>query len=63
MAIGKKKVSVFTSKKKTAKFDTSKIEAMIRDRAYYLWEEKGRPQGRDLDLWLQAKKDISAKRK
>jgi hypothetical protein len=28
-------------------------EREIRDAAYYLWEEEGRPEGRALDHWLQ----------
>jgi hypothetical protein len=26
----------------------------IRERAYFLWESRGRPHGKDLDLWLLA---------
>jgi hypothetical protein len=29
-------------------------EDRIRERAYKLWEENGRPEGRDLELWEQA---------
>jgi hypothetical protein len=29
-------------------------EDRIRERAYKLWEEKGRPEGRDVELWEQA---------
>lgn len=29
-------------------------ETRIRERAYKLWEENGRPDGRDADLWQQA---------
>ena len=29
-------------------------EEQIRERAYYLWEKEGRPEGRDLDHWLVA---------
>jgi hypothetical protein len=28
-------------------------EQEIRDAAYYLWEQEGRPEGRALDHWLQ----------
>jgi hypothetical protein len=27
----------------------------IRDAAYFLWENDGRPEGRALEYWLQAK--------
>ena len=29
----------------------------IRARAHELWEQQGRPVGRDLDIWLQAERD------
>jgi hypothetical protein len=32
----------------------------IASRAYSLWEQQGRPQGRDLELWLQAEKQLKA---
>ncbi|MBN1594975.1 DUF2934 domain-containing protein [candidate division FCPU426 bacterium] len=33
---------------------------MIRERAYQIWEETGREHGNDMDIWLQAKKEILA---
>lgn len=30
----------------------------IRGRAYSIWEEEGRPDGRDGDHWLQAEREI-----
>jgi hypothetical protein len=42
----------------TGKADLSK---MIQDRAYYIWESKGKPAGKDKDIWLQAEKEIKAK--
>jgi hypothetical protein len=30
----------------------------IAARARELWEQKGRPEGRDLEFWLQAEKEI-----
>lgn len=30
-------------------------EARIRERAYLLWEEEGRPHGRDVDYWERAR--------
>jgi Protein of unknown function (DUF2934) len=32
----------------------------IRRRAHEIWEEKGKPEGSELDFWLQAEKEISA---
>ncbi len=30
----------------------------IRERAFAIWEEEGRPVGRDREHWLQAKKEL-----
>lgn len=34
--------------------------ACIASRAYSLWEQQGRPHGRDLELWLQAEKHLAS---
>lgn len=31
----------------------------IRERAYFIWENSGRPQGQDLEHWLMAEMEIS----
>jgi hypothetical protein len=36
------------------------IEALIRERAYIIWEQSGRPLGRDKDHWFQAAKEVAA---
>ena len=33
-------------------------EEVIRERAYAIWEEEGRPEGCDLDHWLRAEADL-----
>ena len=33
-------------------------EANIRNRAREIWEENGRPAGRDLEFWLQAEREF-----
>ena|ERR1700730_14196157 len=33
-------------------------EGKIRNRAREIWEENGRPQGRDLEFWLQAEREF-----
>lgn len=43
------------------KIDEGKLNKMIKDRAYFLWLEKGKPQGQDASIWLQAEKEIRAK--
>ena len=35
-----------------------KLSKWIRERAYYLWEEEGRPQGKDLDIWVKAEREV-----
>ncbi len=34
----------------------------IRQRAYQIWEENGRPAGRDLEHWLIAQQEMHARR-
>jgi len=34
-------------------------EQAIRERAYAIWEEEGRPGGRHLDHWLRAEAEIN----
>ena len=36
------------------------VEQRIRDRAYAIWLEEGRPHGRDADHWFQAERAILA---
>ncbi len=33
----------------------------VRDLAYQLWEQEGRPAGRERDHWLEAERLLSAK--
>ena len=35
-------------------------EEAIRERAYAIWEEEGRPHGKDLDHWHRAEAQINA---
>lgn len=37
----------------------SSLEEEIRDRAYQLYEERGREDGHDLDDWLSAEAEIT----
>jgi DUF2934 family protein len=30
----------------------------IQEKAYSIWEQKGRPDGQDFDIWLQAEKEL-----
>jgi len=35
-------------------------EQAIRERAYAMWEEEGRPDGKDLDHWYRAEAEIDS---
>ncbi|UCD16149.1 MAG: DUF2934 domain-containing protein [Candidatus Omnitrophota bacterium] len=34
---------------------------MIREKAYFLWEEQGRPVGEDVNNWIKAEKEVRSK--
>lgn len=36
------------------------LEAKVRARAYSIWERENRPDGKDIEHWLQAVHDIAA---
>lgn len=37
-----------------------KDEAAIRQRAHQLWEQAGRPEGRDMEFWTLAEVSLAA---
>ena len=37
------------------------ISEYIRTRAYYIWEEMGKPHGQDESIWKQAEEEIASK--
>jgi hypothetical protein len=39
---------------------TNVSHAEIARRAYLLWEQRGRPEGRDVEFWLEAEADLIA---
>jgi hypothetical protein len=41
--------------------DTRRTKQEIRGRAKELWEQNGCPAGRDLEFWLQAEAEITAR--
>jgi hypothetical protein len=36
------------------------VEQAIRERAYQIWEEEGRPDCKELDHWLRAETEVIA---
>jgi hypothetical protein len=36
-------------------------EAAIREQAYLLWEQEGRPHGREMEFWTRAEVALAAK--
>jgi Protein of unknown function (DUF2934) len=46
-----------------ASADPAAREQAIRERAYAIWEEEGRPDGRDQDHWLRAEAEIGSAEK
>lgn len=34
------------------------LERRIRDRAYRIWLDEGQPEGRYLDHWIRAKREV-----
>ncbi len=45
----------------TADSEPQNLQEEIRLRAYELYEERGREDGRDVDDWLQAEEEITKK--
>ncbi len=39
-------------------FEQAALEQRIRERAYELWLEAGRPNGNDVELWHRARREI-----
>ena len=36
-------------------------DAAIREQAYYLWEQDGRPEGRETEYWMRAQVSLTEK--
>jgi hypothetical protein len=41
--------------------DIAQQDLWIRERAYWLWEQEGRPEGRELDHWYRASREIAGR--
>ena len=38
----------------------SQRNRLVRDRAFHIWDEQGRPSGREVENWFQAEQEIQA---
>lgn len=47
----------------TEKFVDLDFERQVRQAAYHLWEEAGRPDGKEKDYWFQAMDKLLVSRK
>jgi len=55
--------SIFGLKKTpTLKLSNEGLNGRIKEKAYELWEQKGRIQGKDFDIWLEAEKIVKGNR-
>ena len=43
------------------RLEARRTKQAISARAHDLWEQEGRPSGRDLEFWLQAESEIKAR--
>lgn len=46
----------------TEKFIDLDFEQSVRQAAYHLWEDDGRPEGREKEYWFRAMEQLLAKR-
>ena len=44
---------------KDAQDNPAERERRIAERAYHRWQQRGSPEGSDLDDWLEAEKELS----
>jgi hypothetical protein len=51
-----------TKKTPTAVNESQELEIQIRQRAYKLYEARGRKDGHDLEDWLRAEEEITQKK-
>jgi len=35
---------------------------MVSERAYYIWESMGKPEGKDMEIWVKAEKELRSKK-
>jgi len=61
--MAKKRTSSVIIKTKKKKLTDEEVFDFIQDRAYRLWDQAGRPQGKDWEFWFEAEKEIKGRLK
>ena len=56
----KKKVTRKSLTKKLNKLTEEEIFDFIQDKAYRLWDEAGKPQGKDWEFWFKAEEKVKS---
>lgn len=60
MAKTTSKSNLGLKKSSTLKLSDEEIATCIKKKAHELWEQKGRIQGQDLEIWLEAEKIVKS---
>lgn len=60
MSKGTVAVSKRQDRKNSGKYSARQLE-MIQERAYWIWEAKGKPANSDLDNWREAEAELKGK--
>jgi hypothetical protein len=58
MATKAKARSAGSAQKPAGKMSSEEVTGLIRKKAQELWEKKGRVQGKDLEIWLEAERAV-----
>jgi hypothetical protein len=56
---GRGRLFVMPGKSEGIEMQVANLDGAIRERAYAIWEEEGRPHGRDWEHWYRAMQEIA----
>ena len=59
--MAKTKAKAKATKTRKGAIDETMLNSMIQERAYFMWEEMGKPQSSEVNIWLEAEKEIKSK--
>ncbi len=54
------KINKASSEQKVSACKPESLHEEIRKKAYHIWQEEGKPNGKDWDIWLKAEKEVCA---